>query len=166
MTIRYRNPAVLIFNCSLKQTNVRPASAIIARKDGGAERLILGINLFHIKSCVQGRFRASSFRRKVHGVAHGKARGSCSKPNQHVVNVTPMCDGLLPSLDSTAFLPPGAMPSTSGPSLWSRYSEMMSFKIPEFYRDALLVRTSFKAEHLPVVWSRVLYRARLVLPDG
>jgi hypothetical protein len=55
MTIRYRNPAVLIFNCSLKQTNVRPASAIIARKDGGAERLILGIDLFHIKSCVQAR---------------------------------------------------------------------------------------------------------------
>jgi len=80
-------------------------------------------------------------------VAHGKAGGSCSKPNQHVVNVTPMYDGFLPSLDSTAFLPPGAMPSTSGPSLWSRYSEMMSFEIPKFsYRAALLVRTSFKAE--------------------
>jgi hypothetical protein len=25
---------------------------------------------------------------------------------------------------------------------------------------------AFKAEHLPVVWFRVLYRARLLLPDG
>jgi hypothetical protein len=49
MTIRYRNPTVLIFKCSLKQANVRPASAMIARKDCGAERLILGINLCHIK---------------------------------------------------------------------------------------------------------------------
>jgi hypothetical protein len=53
MTIRYRNPAVLIFNCRLKQTNVRPASAIIARKDCRAERLILGISLCHIKAAFQ-----------------------------------------------------------------------------------------------------------------
>jgi hypothetical protein len=36
MTIRYRKPTVLIFNCSLKQTKVRPTSAFIARKDCGA----------------------------------------------------------------------------------------------------------------------------------
>ena len=29
-----------------------------------------------------------------------------------------------------------------------------------------LCAQNFKAEHRPVVWSRVLYRARLFLPDG
>ena len=97
------------------------------------------------------------------------------------VNVTPMCDGLLPSLDSTA--PPGAMPSTSAPSVWSSatalkevsndrleippgYSEVMSLKFRSSpYRAALLVGTHFKTEDLTVIWSQVLYRSRLFPPE-
>jgi hypothetical protein len=50
----------------------------------------------------------------------------------------------------------------------SGYSEVMSFEIPKFSLIELpfLCAQTFKAEHLPVVWSRVLYRARLFLPDG
>jgi hypothetical protein len=68
-----------------------------------------------------------------------------SEPKQKQLtsnSVTPMCDGLLPSLDSTA--PPGAMPSTSAPSVWSSATALkevshdrknpiaMSFEIPKF----------------------------------
>ena len=68
------------------------------------------------------------------------------------MNVTPMRDGLLQSLDSTA--PPGAMPSTSAPSVWSsatalkevsndrknpvEYSEVMRFEIPDFSLSSCL----------------------------
>jgi hypothetical protein len=33
------------------------------------------------------------------------------------------------------------------------------------YRTALPVRTKFKKEQLPIVWSRALYRTRLFLLD-
>ena len=99
----------------------------------------------------------------------------------HPVNLTPMWYGFLLSLDSMA--PKGAMPSTSAPSVWSSatalkevsndrknpigYSEVMSLKFRSSpYRAALLVRTNFKTEHLTVMWSRVLYRARLFPPEG
>jgi hypothetical protein len=51
--------------------------------------------------------------------------------------------GLISSLPATAGLPPFISFSTSYPKLGAA------------------VRTNFKAEHLPVVWSRVAYRARL-----